>query len=230
MTAPIPPMYTGGGAPGAPITNAIAGGEMGKDQFLKLLVAQMTHQDPLNPLDGQEMASQLAQFSSVEQLMNLGDKLDTQSANYEALLGVVNNTAAVGLIGREVMVADDRVSAGPNGTRSGSVVVPAGLVGGTGRLTVEDADGVVLRTIDLGALSPGEQSLDLEAALDGLPEGPYRIAVTVARGSETTTLDPRVAITVEGVRLSATGAYVTAGAHTYPIGLIDSIRAALSTT
>lgn len=229
MTAPIPPM-AGGGASGAPITNAVAGGEMGKDQFLKLLVAQMTHQDPLNPLDGQEMASQLAQFSSVEQLMNLGAKLDAQSANYEALLGVVNNTAAVGLIGREVMVADDRVSAGPNGTRSGSVFVPPELLGGRTQLAVEDADGVVVRTIDLGALAPGEQPLDLDAALDGLPEGPYRIAVTVAHGGETTTLDPRVAITVEGVRLSASGAFVTAGAHTYPIGLIDSIRAALSTT
>lgn len=48
---------------------------MGKDEFLKLLVAQMKHQDPLNPMDGQEMAAQLAQFTSVEQLLAANDTL-----------------------------------------------------------------------------------------------------------------------------------------------------------
>ena len=48
---------------------------LGKDEFMKLLVAQMKNQDPLNPADGQEMAAQLAQFSSVEQLQNANDTL-----------------------------------------------------------------------------------------------------------------------------------------------------------
>ena len=46
------------------------GGKLGKDEFLKLLVAQLTNQDPMNPADGQQMAAQLAQFSSVEQLQS----------------------------------------------------------------------------------------------------------------------------------------------------------------
>jgi len=54
----------------------IAGGAMGKDEFVKLLVAQMSNQDPLNPMDGKELATQLAQFSSVEQLLNVNTKLD----------------------------------------------------------------------------------------------------------------------------------------------------------
>ncbi len=54
----------------------VAGGAMGKNEFLKLLVAQMSNQDPLNPMDGKEMAAQLAQFSSVEQLLNINTKLD----------------------------------------------------------------------------------------------------------------------------------------------------------
>lgn len=226
MTSPVSSPQ--GGAPGTPFTSAVAGGQMGKNEFLKLLVAQMTHQDPLNPLDGQEMASQLAQFSSVEQLMNLGTKLDAQSANHEALLGVVNNTAAVGLIGRTVMVADDRVQAGPGGTVSGSVIVPPD--GGRGTLAITDADGKVVRTIDLGDLDAGERTLDLAAGLDGLPAGEYRIAVEVEQGGETAALVTRVAVTVEGVRLSANGAFVTAGSISYPIGLIDGIRAANTPT
>ena len=58
------------------ITNA-AGGAMGKDEFVKLLVTQMKNQDPMNPLDGKDLAAQLAQFSSVEQLMNINTKLDS---------------------------------------------------------------------------------------------------------------------------------------------------------
>jgi flagellar basal-body rod modification protein FlgD len=59
---------------------ATAGGAMGKDQFVKLLVAQMKNQDPMSPMDGKDLAVQLAQFSSVEQLMNMNTKLDDLTA------------------------------------------------------------------------------------------------------------------------------------------------------
>jgi flagellar basal-body rod modification protein FlgD len=71
-TPPIGPAEPSSGAPSA----IGGGGKMGKDEFLKLLVAQMRHQDPLNPMDGQQMAAQLAQFSSVEQLVSVNDRLD----------------------------------------------------------------------------------------------------------------------------------------------------------
>jgi flagellar basal-body rod modification protein FlgD len=57
------------------ITNA-TGGAMGKDEFVKLLITQMKNQDPTNPMDGKDLAAQLAQFSSVEQLININAKLD----------------------------------------------------------------------------------------------------------------------------------------------------------
>lgn len=61
-----------------------AGGAMGKDQFVKLLVSEMRNQDPMNPMDGKELAAQLAQFSSVEQLMNVNTKLDDLTALFRS--------------------------------------------------------------------------------------------------------------------------------------------------
>lgn len=70
-----PPVGTAAPTTGASVTPSNPNSKMGKDEFLKLLVAQMKNQDPLNPADGQQMAAQLAQFSSVEQLQNANDTL-----------------------------------------------------------------------------------------------------------------------------------------------------------
>ena len=69
-SAPVAPT----GERSTPLPTNSKGG-LGKDAFLQLLVAQMKNQDPLSPQDGKEMAAQLAQFSSVEQLVSANDTL-----------------------------------------------------------------------------------------------------------------------------------------------------------
>ena len=71
---------------------------LGKDDFLKILVAQLQAQDPLAPMEGQEFASQLAQFSSLEQLTNVNDNLEISQAFDLAL----SNSSALALIGKTV--------------------------------------------------------------------------------------------------------------------------------
>ena len=55
--------------------------ELGKDQFMQLLVTQMKYQDPLNPMDNQEMLAQLAQFTALEQMMIVAQASQKQLAN-----------------------------------------------------------------------------------------------------------------------------------------------------
>ena len=74
--------------------------EMGKDQFLKLFVAQLQHQDPMNPMQDQDFMGQMASFSTLEQVTNLA------TAN-EAMAGHLQLSQSVGLIGRTVTWRDE---------------------------------------------------------------------------------------------------------------------------
>ncbi|MGK9477056.1 flagellar hook assembly protein FlgD [Melioribacter sp. OK-6-Me] len=82
---------------------------LGKDDFLKLMIAQLKNQDPLNPMDGTEYASQLAQFSSLEQITNLNEYLkQSVDANY-MLTQSINNTMLANLIGKEVKISGNDI-------------------------------------------------------------------------------------------------------------------------
>jgi flagellar basal-body rod modification protein FlgD len=78
-----------------------AGGSMGEDTFLKLLMAQMTHQDPMQPTDSAQMLSQLAQFANVEGI----NKLNKQTT---ALNLGQDFAGSVAMIGRTVTWLDDK--------------------------------------------------------------------------------------------------------------------------
>jgi flagellar basal-body rod modification protein FlgD len=84
-----------GAGSGDTISRTDTGGSMGNDTFLKLLVAQMKYQDPLQPTDSAQMMSQLAQFSQVEGLNNLNRQITA--------LGLSQDFAsAVSMIGKTV--------------------------------------------------------------------------------------------------------------------------------
>jgi len=78
---------------------------VGKDDFLKLLLTQMQHQDPLNPMDHKDFSAQLAQFSSLEQLTNIGSGIQ----NLHSGMGDGQKLQAIGLIGKKVDVSGNEI-------------------------------------------------------------------------------------------------------------------------
>lgn len=70
---------------------------LGKDDFLELLITQLRHQDPTNPMKDKEFISQMAQFSSLEQMTNM-------SENFKELSGTLNQGNALNLLGKQVTV------------------------------------------------------------------------------------------------------------------------------
>ena len=87
---------TGNHAP----TTSVPGGQMGKDQFLKLFVAQLQHQDPMNPMNDSDFMGQMASFSTFEQVSNMAADNEQVAQNLAA-------NHAIGLIGRTVTWTDE---------------------------------------------------------------------------------------------------------------------------
>ena len=122
------------GAVGGIKTNLQPNG-LGLEDFLKILLTQLTFQDPLKPMDNQEFMAQMAQFTSLEQTQQVNGKLD-------ALLSTQAALQSVGLIGRTVDIT----------TESGNVtgtVASLSLAGSAPALSIRTAAGATLSGIGL---------------------------------------------------------------------------------
>jgi flagellar basal-body rod modification protein FlgD len=128
-----------------------SGTTLGKDAFLKLLLAQLNHQDPLNPADPSQFASQLAQFSSLEQLTNVNDNLTSLKTTQESN----NKYQAMDLIGKEIQADGDTLNVGDGETATGSFNIGSAA---NCAVVISDDSGTVVRTINEGSLAKGDHS------------------------------------------------------------------------
>ena len=178
---------------------AVAGSQ---DYFLKLLVAQMNNQDPLNPLDSAQMTSQLAQLNTVQGINNLATKLDS-------LLGDVNTSQslqATALVGHTVLAPGNALA-----LANGQAVAGIDLSGAVDKLTVsvKNAAGTVIHTADLGKQEAGVMNFVWDGSTDAgaaATPGNYTFAVAgtlSGKAVDATTLSTGV---VTRVTPSSTGA------------------------
>lgn len=80
--------------------------ELGKEEFLKILVAQLRHQNPLEPMDDKEFIAQMAQFSSLEQLQNMNSFMSEMLFNQREMATSILITEALSYIGKEIEAID----------------------------------------------------------------------------------------------------------------------------
>ena len=128
----------------------IAGNQsLGKNDFLKLLVAQLQAQDPLDPQSAEDFSAQLAQFSSLEQMTNVNTNLE-QIQKFEQ---AVNNSSLVNLIGKSIDAPGNRIdlNSGDVKTLNFSIADDAAQV----EVEVFDSTGKKVTTLPLGNLEAG---------------------------------------------------------------------------
>lgn len=127
------------GAVGGTSTTTLQANGLGMDDFLKILLTQLTFQDPLKPMDNQEFMAQMAQFTALEQSQQLNSKLD-------ALLSTQAALQSVGLLGRTVDVATE------TGTVTGTVA-SLSLAGDSPSISVRTSAGATLSNLSLNQIS-----------------------------------------------------------------------------
>ncbi|MFQ5538724.1 MAG: flagellar hook assembly protein FlgD [Gemmatimonadota bacterium] len=207
--------------PAATLTEAAGGGALGKEEFLKLLVAQLKNQDPLNPTNPEQMASQLAQFSSLEQLVNLNERFDAQLESNAGMAAALNNSAAVGVLGKTVMAVGNGVAVTGSGQERVTVAVEGA---GSAVLTLYDAEGVKVGSREVGPVGGGRQEIELGEAAAGLAPGRYRYELTVT-GADGTPLQVQTFehTRIEGVRYGPQGPVLISGDREIPLADVVEI-------
>lgn len=158
------------------------GADLGKEDFLTLLVTQLSHQDPLNPMDDKEFVAQLAQFSSLEQLTNISGGIDNlnDASNQGQMI------SAVGFIGKEVRAAGNSLSLEDGKASSVYFALNAPIV--EGYVNIYDSEMNLVRTEALGAKQAGEYEYVWDGedySGKGMADGPYYITMAAAAADGT---------------------------------------------
>jgi flagellar basal-body rod modification protein FlgD len=134
--------------------------ELGQQDFLALLVAQMKNQDPSNPADNGEFLSQIAQFTMVDGIEKLGTSFDSIAGNYFTGQAM----SASQLVGREVLADSSSAVLKDGGSLHGLVDIPA-LTGGL-NVQVRDASGRLVKTVDSSGFKEGSWALNWDGTND----------------------------------------------------------------
>jgi flagellar basal-body rod modification protein FlgD len=161
------------------LTQALnAGGSkaLGQEAFLKLLVAQLQNQDPLNPQENYEFVAQLAQFSSLEQSIGINDRLDALALQNQGL----QNSQIVSLVGKDATVKGDIVTLNGQGS-----IVPISFTlnaaAEESMVVIRDVSGRTVRTIPVAAKAAGTVTVQWNGQSDSgnpQPAGAYQVSVT----------------------------------------------------
>jgi len=163
-----------------------------QNRFLTLLTTQLKNQDPLNPMDNAEVTSQLAQMSTVQGIEKLNQLVSE-------LAGTAQMTDMASLVGRGVLVAGNQIML-TNSGGIGGVDLPAAA--SEVKVTITDQSGVLVRTLDLGALDAGSHNFVWDGKADDgqtAQPGMYKIKVEAKSGSDTVNASPLQLGQVTGV-------------------------------
>ena len=189
---------------------------MGKDAFLQMMIAQLQHQDPLNPLDGADFTAQLAQFSSLEQLSNMNTQLEILNLYQSSL----NNAQSVNLIGKEVTARGDGIK-----VEGSSVDLSYNLSENASNVTIKiyDEEANLVDTIELGSQQDGENSVTWDCS--SFEAGNYTFDVS-AKDANGDAISVYTLITgkVTGVTFMEGSPYLSVNGQDIPFGNIISVN------
>jgi len=177
-------------------------------RFLTLLVTQLQNQDPLNPLDNAEITSQLAQLSTVTGVNKINDTL----ASLSTALDANQYMQSANLVGHDVVVSGNQIALA-DGTGKLAYAVKSAADDVT--ITIKDANGAVVRTIDAGPATADVHFLDWDGKGDSgqsLADGKYTFTVTATAGKASVDTTALTVAHVDGLLPGTSGGQLQLGA------------------
>jgi len=175
---------------------------LGKDAFLQLLVTQMQHQNPLDPQDNSEFVAQLAQFSSLEGITTLNSTVNSIAG----AMGSSQALQASSLVGRSVVVQNDKAVVDTTQSFNGQFIVPQGI--SEAKITIKDKDGKTVKTIELGAQKAGYTDFIWDGTNDKgekLDPGTYSFTATTMVDGKSTQMYTLLPAKVTSVSINPNG-------------------------
>jgi flagellar basal-body rod modification protein FlgD len=213
----------------ASVTPASTGAAQGttkespKETFMKLLVAQLEHQNPLSPMDNTQFTQQLAQFTSLEQLQSM-------NANLSALMNAqttTNGLQAATLIGKQVQAQANTTQVSKQGKATPfqyKLVADSANV----QINVLDQAGNTTRTINTRNQKAGPQTLTWDgkdAAGKPLPAGDYHFQVTATdKAGKPVAVEESLQGIVEGVTYDGNRPYLVVGGNRVELSALTNIK------
>lgn len=182
-------------------TDKKANDQLGQADFLRLLTTQLKNQDPTKPLDGQQFMAQLAQFSTLNGIIEMKASLDTLAQSLQSM----NTLQASSLVGHSVLIDGDKAYLNSGESVQGRADITETVNNLT--VVVTNAGGGEVRRLNLGAKAPGA----VDFSWDGLDSNgaqatpglyTFRVEGTVADG-KSVGFDTRMWARVDSVSLGS---------------------------
>ena len=148
---------------------------LGKNEFLKILTAQLANQDPTAPMDSNAFVAQLAQFTALEEQQNTNDTLTQMLALQQSS----SQTNAVAMVGKDAVYNASQMDLSAGGTISVNATLAA--TAGDVIMEVDDASGNAVRHQSFGPRTAGSQPLTWDGCNDSgatQPPGTYSVSVS----------------------------------------------------
>ncbi|HQQ70224.1 MAG TPA: flagellar hook capping FlgD N-terminal domain-containing protein [Alicycliphilus sp.] len=154
-----------------------------QDRFLKLLVAQLNNQDPMNPMDNAQMTTQMAQINTVTSLQTLNQTVQSMAGQF----GAMQQIQGISLIGRSVLSEGDRMSLAD---KTGKGMFDLAGAASSVKVDIVTPGGVAVDSIDMGAQEGGRLNFEWDASKYNGNPSDLRFRVTASNGESTVKATP----------------------------------------
>jgi len=180
--------------------------ELGQEEFMRLLVAQLNNQDPTKPMDNAEFLSQIAEFSMVDGIQGM----ETSLSDLGASMMSTRAMQASSLVGRDVISASNQAAFVPGEEIEGVIAIPGSA--SAVQIQISDSSGQLVKVLDIGNVDAGLHKFSWDGLLDdgaSIDTGNYKVTASGLVDGAVEALPAFASVQVTSVSIGAGGSEIS---------------------